>query len=232
MAVQKADRLQALPPYLFAQIDRKKRQAIAQGKDVIDLSIGDPDMATPSFIVQEMQDAVADPANHRYPFDEGIPEFRAAVAEWFEHRFDVALDPAKQILTLIGSKEGLAHLPLAVVNPGDVVLIPQPGYPVYQAASTFAGASISHMDLTEANNWLPDLDAISTEVLDKAKLMYINYPNNPTAAVAPLEFFERLVALAAKHDFLIAQDAAYTEVYFDARPPSILQAPGATDVAI
>jgi len=232
MPVQKADRLKALPPYLFVEIDRKKRQALAEGKDVINLGIGDPDQPTPSFIIEAMQRAVPDPANHRYPLDEGIPEFRAAAAEWLQHRFEVDLDPDKEILTLIGSKEGLAHLPLAVINPGDVVLVPQPAYPVYQAASIFAGATVHHMPLREETGWLVDLDAIPPEVLSKTKLMYLNYPNNPTAAVAPLSFFERAVALAKQHDFLIAQDAAYSELYFDDRPASILQVPGAKDVAV
>jgi len=232
MRLEQAERLKMLPPYLFVEIDRKKRQAIAEGKDIINLGIGDPDKPTPAFIIERMKQAVSDPANHRYPLDEGIPQFREAVAEWIEHRFGVRLDPRKEVLTLIGSKEGLAHLPLAVVNPGDVVLVPQPAYPVYQAASIFAGGQVHYMPLTEQNNWLPDLASIPEDVLKRTKLMYLNYPNNPTAAVAPLSFYEEVVSLARKYNFLIAQDAAYCEIYFEDRPCSILQVPGAMDVAV
>jgi len=232
MAFQRADRLNALPPYLFLEIDRKKRAALAAGVDVIDLGVGDPDKPTPGFVVEAMQRAVADPANHRYPFDTGVPEFRRQTAAWFAQRFGVELDWQTELITIIGSKEGLGHLPLAVLNPGDCALVPQPGYPVYSAATLFAGGMPFIMDLREERNWLPDLDAIPADIRRKARLMYLNYPNNPTAAVAPREFFEKAVAFARENDILIAQDAAYSELYYGRRPMSILQIPGAKDVAI
>jgi len=232
MAFQRADRLNALPPYLFLEIDRKKRAALAAGVDVIDLGVGDPDKPTPGFVVEAMQRAVADPANHRYPFDTGVPEFRRQTAAWFAQRFGVELDWQTELITIIGSKEGLGHLPLAVLNPGDCALVPQPGYPVYSAATLFAGGMPFIMDLREERNWLPDLDAVPADIRRKARLMYLNYPNNPTAAVAPREFFEKAVAFARENDILIAQDAAYSELYYGRRPMSILQIPGAKDVAI
>jgi len=232
MAFRKAERLEALPPYLFVQIDRKKREAIAAGKDVIDLGVGDPDRPTPKFIVERMARAIEDPSNHRYPFDQGVPAFRQQAAEWLASRYNVELDPQTELITTIGSKEAIGHLPLAVVNPGDYVLVPQPGYPVYQAATIFAGGVPYHMELREANEWLVDLDAIPQDVRRRAVLMFLNYPNNPTAAVAPLEFYERVVAFAREHDILVAQDAAYNEVFFEQRPPSILQVPGAKEVAV
>lgn len=232
MAFKRSDRLDALPPYLFLEIDHKRRAAVAAGKDVVDLGLGDPDKPTPNFIVKAMQQAVTDPANHRYPFDTGVPEFRRKTAEWFASRFGVQLDSQKELITIIGSKEGLGHLPLAILNPGDCALVPQPGYPVYQAATIIAGGTPFIMDLTEERSWLPDLDAIPPDICRKARLMYLNYPNNPTAAVAPPEFFEKVVAFAKKHDILIAQDAAYSELYYGQRPISILQIPGAKDVAI
>ncbi|MBN1491315.1 MAG: LL-diaminopimelate aminotransferase [Phycisphaerae bacterium] len=230
--MQRAARLDALPPYLFVEIDRRKRAAIEAGKDVINLGVGDPDRPTPGFIVERMQAAVADPKNHRYPFDEGVPAFRQEAARWFSQRFGVELDWRTEVLTLIGSKEGIGHLPLGVVNPGDYVLVPQPGYPVYQSATLLAGASPFVMDLTETRNWLPDLAAIPADVCKRASLMYLNYPNNPTAAIAPRTFYEEVVAFARQHKMLIAQDAAYSELYFDAKPISILEVPGARDVAI
>lgn len=234
MSFQRAKRLDELPPYLFIEIDRKKRAAIAAGKDVIDFGVGDPDRPTPKFIIDRTAQTIYDPRNHRYPYDAGYPEFKQAAANWFANRFGVRLDPSAQILTLIGSKEGLGHLPLAVINPGDVGLVPTPGYPVYHAATLFAGGSIHQMPLTEDRSFLPDLDAIPAAVLDRARLMFLNYPNNPTGAVAPLSFYEKAVALAQKHDFLICSDAPYSETYFDAsdRPPSIMQVPGAIDCSI
>lgn len=227
-----AERLKQLPPYLFVQIDQKKRQAIAQGKDIINLGVGDPDLPTPKFIIDRMAQAINDPANHRYPFELGVPEFRQQAANWMKIRFALDLDPQKNIITLIGTKEGIAHLPLAVVNPGDVVLVPQPGYPVYQSASMFAGADIHHMPLLEKNNYLPDLQAIPIQIRQRAKLMYLNYPNNPTSAVATEDFYRQAVKFAKEHQIVIAQDAAYIETYFDQRPISILNIPGALDIAI
>jgi len=232
MQIAVAERLNQLPPYLFVEIDKRKRQAIAQGRDIINLGVGDPDLPTPKFIIDRMAQAIYDPANHRYPFELGVPEFRRQAANWLSARFGLDLDAEKNIITLIGSKDGIAHLPLAVVNPGDVVLVPEPGYPVYQSASIFAGAQVHLMPLLQRNDYLPDLDAIGPDVAKRARLMYLNYPNNPTAAVATEQFYRRVVQFARQHEIIIAQDAAYIEVYFDQRPISILNTPGALDVAI
>ncbi len=234
MPFQRAERLDRLPPYLFIEIDRRKRAAIAAGKDVIDFGVGDPDRPTPAFIIDRMAEAICDPANHRYPHGAGVPEFKSTAAAWFERRFGVALDSETEVLSLIGTKEGLGHLPLAVVNPGDVALVPQPGYPVYESASIFAGGVPVAMPLTEERGFLPDLDGLAAETLDAAAVLFVNYPNNPTGAVAGPAFFERCVALARKHDFIVCSDAAYSELYFDKsdRPHSILEVPGAKDVAV
>lgn len=234
MSFKKASRLEALPPYLFIEIDHKKRAAIAAGKDVIDFGVGDPDRPTPKFIIDRMAEAIYDPANHPYPHDAGAPEFKTTAAAWFEQRFGVKVDPVKEMLALIGTKEGLGHLPLAVVNPGDRTLVPQPGYPVYQSASIFAGGRPYIMPLTEDNLFLPDLDAIPADVLQEASLLFVNYPNNPTGAVADLGLFERCVELARRHNFVVCSDAAYCEMYFDSgdRPHSVMEVPGAKDVAV
>jgi LL-diaminopimelate aminotransferase len=234
MPFKRAARLDLLPPYLFIEIDHKKKAAIAAGKDVIDFGVGDPDKPTPKFIIDRMAEAIYDPKNHTYPFDVGVLEYRQAIVEWMSRRFGVTVDAKGEVLTLIGCKEGLGHLPVAVVNPGDVVLVPTPAYPVYHAASLFAGGVPHLMPLTQEHAFLPDLDAIPADVLGKTALMYLNYPNNPTGAVAPLEFYEKCVRLAKKHDFIICSDAPYTELYFDDhdRPHSILEVPGAKDVAI
>ena len=233
MNIQPSQRVSALPPYLFAEVDRKKRELKAQGKDVIDLGVGDPDIPTPPFIIDALARGVADPENHRYALDAGMPSFRKTIASWFQARFGVKLDQDKEILPLIGSKEGIAHLPLALLNPGDVSLIPDPGYPVYHSASMFAGATTVRMPLLEANGFLPDLSQIDKQTLKKAKLLYINYPNNPTSAVAGRECFEELVSYAKQYEFVIAQDAAYSEIGFDGyKAPSILEVDGAKEVAI
>ena len=232
MGKWRANRLSELPPYLFSEIDRKKREAMADGRDVIDLGVGAPDSPTPTFIVDRMGSAVRDGANHRYAFGLGMRELRSAISAFFRRRFDVELDPVSEIITLLGSKEGVGHLPVGVIDPGDVVLVPAPGYPVYVSGTIFAGGVCHTMPLREENDWLPVFEDIPADVLRRAKLMWLNYPNNPTAACADLAFFEKAVAFAKKHDILIAQDAAYTEVYFDTPPPSILQVPGAKDIAI
>ncbi len=232
MPFEMSKRLQALPPYLFIEIDRKRRAAIAAGKDVINLGVGDPDRPTPEFIIKKMAQSIQEPKNHRYPFDEGVPEFRQEAAKFMKARFGVDIDWQTELITLIGSKEGIGHLPLAVVNPGDKVLVPQPGYPVYQAASIFAGGEPYHMPLTQANGFLPDLSAIPTDIARKASLMFLNYPNNPTAACATLDFFRQAVEFAKSHNIVIAQDAAYSELFFDQPPVSILQIPGARDLSI
>ncbi len=228
----RADRVLRLPPYLFIEIDRKKEEAVSAGRDIIDFGVGDPDCPTHAFIVDRMAEAVRDPANHRYPLGIGMPEFRRAAAGFFVARFGVPLDANTEVLAVLGSKEGLGHLPTAVVNPGDVVLVPEPGYPVYAGAALFAGGRYHVMPLREDNAWLPDLDAIPEDVRRRARLMFLNYPNNPTAACAPRSFFERAVDFAREHGILIAQDAAYSEVYFDDPPMSILQVDRAKDVCV
>lgn len=228
-----AERLKRLPPYLFAEIDRKKREVRARGVDVIDLGIGDPDLPTPPHIIHALQKAAEDPANHRYPSYEGMLAYRQAVADWYAKRFNVRLDPEQEVLTLIGSKEGTAHIPLAFVNPGDVVLVPDPGYPVYAAGTWFAGGDVHWMPLRREHGFLPDLDAIPAEVARRAKLMYLNYPNNPTAAVATRDFFGRVVAFARRHGILVCHDLMYSELKFDGfEPPSLLEVEGAREVGV
>jgi len=227
-----SDRLKALPPYLFAEIDRKKKAAIAAGRPVINLGIGDPDTPTPDFIIRAAQEAVADPATHQYALDRGDAGLRETIAEFFQNRFGVALDPDTEILPAQGSKETLSHLPLAVMNPGDVGLSPDPGYPVYNSSIEFAGGEVVRFPITQETAYLPDLDAFDSSDLRRARLIYLNYPNNPTAAAATRAFFEAVVAWAAEHEILIAQDAAYSEIYFEQPPISILEVPGARDLAV
>lgn len=228
-----AQRLSKLPPYLFAEIDRMKQEAIRRGMDIINLGIGDPDLPTPPHIIRRMQEAAADPRHHQYPSYEGMLSFRQAVADWYSKRFGVALDPETEVLSLIGSKEGIGHIPLAFVDPGGIVLIPDPGYPVYQAGTVFAEGVPYFMPLTRERSFLPDLDAIPSEVLKKARILFLNYPNNPTAAVAPRAFFVEAVAFARKHRLILCHDAAYSEMAYDGYlPESILAVEGAKDVAI
>ncbi len=231
--IEPADRIQTLPPYLFAAIDEMKKKAIARGMDIINLGIGDPDLPTPAPIIERMRQEVGNPKHHQYPSYEGMLTFREAVAKWYQRRFGVALTAATEVLTLIGSKEGIGHVPLALVNPGDLVLVPTPGYPVYPVAAGFAGASTYMMPLTKANHYIPDLAAIPSEVARKAKLMFLNYPNNPTSATAGKEFFRRVVSFAQEHKVIICHDAAYSEIYYDGRrPASFLEAEGAKDVGV
>lgn len=229
-----AARVQSLPPYLFVDIDRRKRAAIAAGKDVINLGVGDPDKPTHQYIIDRLKSAAENPANHRYPHDVGSMEYRRQIATFFERRYGVTLDAEREIITLIGSKEGIGHIALAVVNPGDVVLVPDPGYPVYASGTLFAGGQSFVMPLRESNGFLPDLGAIPSDIARKAVLMHINYPNNPTGAVAPRSFFEDVVRFARENELIVSQDAAYNEMYFDPadKAPSILEIPGAKDVAI
>ncbi len=228
-----SERLQKLPPYLFVELDRMKAEVQAQGVDVIDLGVGDPDLSTPSHIVEAALEAVKKPENHHYPSSVGMLAFRKAAASWFERRFGVKFDPEKEIVTLIGSKEGIAHFPLAFVNPGDVVLVPTPAYPVYHIGTLFAGGETYYLPLLPENHFLPDLEAIPEEVLKRAKILWLNYPNNPTAAVADKDFFARVIAFARQKGLIVAHDAAYTELYFDDfRPPSIFEVEGAREVAI
>jgi LL-diaminopimelate aminotransferase len=233
VSIGPAKRVKDLPPYLFATIDKMKEKAVARGVDLIDMSIGDPDIPTPNHIVESMRRAVKNPAHHRYPSYTGMLSFRKAVADWYKKRFNVSLNPKTEVLSLIGSKEGIGHMPLAFINPGDYVLMSSPGYPVYPVATLFAGGISHSMPLLEKNDYLPDLNAIPKYVLKKAKLMFINYPNNPTAACADKIFFKKLVNFAADNNILICHDAAYTEMYYDGEKPlSFLQIPGAKNVGI
>ncbi|KAF0144358.1 MAG: LL-diaminopimelate aminotransferase [Nitrospirae bacterium] len=233
ISVQLSDRVKNLPPYLFAAIDKMKQDALGKGVDLIDLSIGDPDIPTPEHIVDAMKKAVEKPVHHRYPSYEGMLSFRQAVAGWYKTRFNVSLNPANEVLSLIGSKEGIGHIPLAFVNPGDVVLVPSPGYPVYPVGTLFAGGESYIMPLKEENNFLPDLKIIPESVLKRAKLMYVNYPNNPTSATAPAGFYKEVIALAKKYNIIVCHDAAYSEVYYDnEKPMSFLELEGAKEVGV
>lgn len=228
-----SERLGGLPPYLFARIDELKAGKIAAGVDVIDLGIGDPDLPTPPHVVEALCDAARDPANHHYPSYIGMPEFRSAVAEWYRRRFGVVLDPGSEVISLMGSKDGIAHVPEAFVNPGDVVLVPDPGYPVYRTSTLFAEGQVRLMPLREERGFLPDLEAIPREAVARAKLIFLNYPNNPTAAIAPMEFFREVVEFAQEHGIVVVHDNAYSEITFDGySAPSFLQAKGAKEVGI
>jgi LL-diaminopimelate aminotransferase len=231
--IEKAQRLKKLPPYLFKEIDRKKEKVMSRGVDIIDLGVGDPDLPTPAHIIAAMKRAAEDPANHRYPSYSGMHDFKYAVTEWYRERFGVELDPLTQVVSLIGSKEGIAHFPLAFIDPGDVALVPSPAYPVYHIATLFAGGESHFMPLVDENDFLPDLDAVPAETAARAKVIFLNYPNNPTAAVADLEFFNRVVEFARRHNLAVCHDAAYTEMAFDGyRPPSFMAAEGAKEVGI
>jgi LL-diaminopimelate aminotransferase len=228
-----AERIKTLPPYLFAAIDEMKQQAIARGVDIINLGIGDPDLPTPEPILQRMQKAVTDPQHHQYPSSSGMLSFRTAVAGWYKRRFNVTVDPKSEVVTLIGSKEGIGHVPLAFIDPGDVVLVPSPGYPVYPVAASFAGGTAHEMPLLKRNGFLPDLDAIPPDVARNAKLMFLNSPNNPTSVIADTAFFARVIAFAKEHHVIVCHDAAYSEIFYDGhRPSSFLEAEGAMDVGI
>lgn len=232
--MQRAKRLDLIPPYLFAEIARLKAEAVAAGRDLIDLGIGDPDQPTPPAIIDKLYEAARDPATHRY--DEsaaGEPLFLEAAARWFEKRFGVALDPRTELMLLIGSKEGLAHLCWAYVDPGDVTLVPDPAYTVPKVNTLLAGGTPHPLPLTARNHWLPDLSAVPTDVAKQAKILFLNYPNNPTGAVATPEFFAEAVAFAREYEILLCQDCAYSEVGYNGyKALSILQTPGAKDVAI
>ncbi|MBF0516590.1 MAG: LL-diaminopimelate aminotransferase [Nitrospirae bacterium] len=228
-----AERVKHLPPYLFDKIDKLKKQARGKGVDLIDLSIGDPDIPTPVHIVEALKEAAHKPEHHRYPSYEGMPAYREAVARWYKQRFGVSLDAASEVLSLIGSKEGIGHLPLAYVNPGDVVLCPSPGYPVYAIGTMFAGGEVHLMPLLESNGYFPDFSAIPDDVLKRAKLMFLNYPNNPTSALCTEEQFKSAIDLAHKYNFIICHDAAYTEMYYNGKKPmSFLEIDGAKDVGV
>lgn len=227
-----SERLLKLPPYLFAEIDRQKKELRDNGVSFIDLSIGDPDVCAPQAVIDSLYAASKIKENQKYALDQGKLALRASISRWFLKRFGVALDENKEILPLIGSKEGLVHFPLAFVNKGDYVIIPSPGYPGYRGAAIFAGAKVYEMSLLEKNNFLPDLDKIPEAVRNKAKIIYVNYPNNPTSVVAPMEFLKKLVSFCVKYGIILAYDNAYSEIYFEEQPLSILQVDGAREIAI
>jgi len=228
-----AKRLDRLPRYLFVEISGKIAEKRAEGVDVINFAIGDPDLPTPSHIIEYMCEAAHDPASHRYPETAGLPQLREAIAGWYQRRFSVALDPNKEILPLIGSKEGIGHIVFVFIEPGDIALVPDPGYPVYARGTLLAGGESYFMPLRAENDFLPDFENIPKDIVRRAKLMWLNYPNNPTGATAELDFFEKAVYFARQHSLAICHDAAYTEVAFDGyKPPSFMQAAGAKEVGV
>jgi LL-diaminopimelate aminotransferase len=228
-----SSRLSKLPPYIFSILEEIKDEARARGANLIDLGMGNPDLATPQPVVEVIQAAVADPANHRYPTFKGKQVFREAIARWMDRRYQVSVDPNTEVLPLIGSKEGLAHLTLAYMEEGKSCLVPSPYYPVHGRAGWLTGGDVVYLNLTPENNYLPDLDAIPADVAERAVLFFVNYPNNPTAALADLAFYEKLVAFCKRYHIILVSDLAYGEICFDGyRPPSIFNVPGAKDVAI
>jgi len=231
--VKTARRIAALPPYLFAEIDRKVSERKAAGVDVISFGVGDPDLPTPGHIVEELARAAYDASTHQYPSYFGLPGFRQAIADFYARRFGVTLDPGTQVLPLIGSKEGIAHLPWAFVDPGDPVLVTEPGYPVYEVGTILAGGEPVHIPLRAEDGWFPRLETVDGAVADRAKILWLGYPANPTAAVASLEQLEQAVRFAADHEVLLAHDNAYSEITYDGFvAPSVLQVPGAVDTAV
>lgn len=231
--IEVAARIKTLPPYLFAAIDKMKQEAIARGVDIINLGIGDPDLPTPAPIIESLAKAAKDPKHHQYPSYEGMVTFRKAVAGWYKRRFNVTLDPANEVLTLIGSKEGIGHIHLAFVDPGDVVLVPSPGYPVYPVGTGFSGGVSHIMPLTKANGFLPDLNAVPKDVARKAKLMWLNSPNNPTSVIMTKDYFKRAIEFAQDNQIIICHDAAYSEIYYDGRrPASFMEVDGAKEVGV
>ncbi len=228
-----SQKLQSLPPYLFVEIDKAKRQARQAGRDIIDLGIGDPDQPTPDPVIKKLAEAAADPANHRYALDQGMPVLRQAIAGWYKQRFGIDFDPGTEVLPLIGSKEGIAHFPLAFLNPGDYSLVPDPCYPPYKGGTILAGGKPYLMPLLESNGFLPDLKKIPASVLKRSRIMYINYPNNPTSATADRAFYAQVVEFARKNNLIVVSDLAYSEMAYDGyRPPSFLEVEGARDVGI
>ncbi|NEQ96303.1 MAG: aspartate aminotransferase [Cyanothece sp. SIO2G6] len=231
--ISPADRLRALPPYVFARLDELKANARAEGLDLIDLGMGNPDGATPQPVVDAAIAALQDPANHGYPPFEGTANFRQAITSWYERRYSVKLDPDGEALPLLGSKEGLAHLAIAYINPGDLVLVPSPSYPAHFRGPLIASANIHQIILKPEQDWVIDLGSIPDDVADRAKVLYFNYPNNPTAATAPRDFFEDVVKFALKHEIMLVHDLCYAELAFDGyQPTSLLEIPGAKDLGV
>ena len=228
-----ASRIEKVPPYLFVEISRKIAEKKAQGIDVISFGIGDPDIPTPENVIEKLRETALDGPNHRYPETDGLPEFRQMVADWYQRRFGISVHPDRETLPLIGAKEGIGHAALCFIDPGDIALVPDPGYPVYSVGTWFAGGECHWMPLLEENGWMPDLDAIPEDVADKAKVIWLNYPNNPTGAIADADYFGKVVEFAKAHDIAVMHDASYSEVAFDGyRPISFLETPGAIDVGV
>ncbi|UCH42614.1 MAG: LL-diaminopimelate aminotransferase [Dehalococcoidales bacterium] len=228
-----AKRVENLPPYLFVEISKKIAQKRASGEDIISFAIGDPDTPTPAHIIEKLCQAAQDPVNHHYPESEGLPELRQAIADWYQKRFTVSLDPDTEVLPVIGAKEGIAHIPLCFIDPGDIVLVPDPGYPVYSIGTALAGGESHFLPLTDNYDFLPQYDSIPSDVLQKARLLWVNYPNNPTSAVADLGFFNKTVKFARQNDLAVCHDGPYTEVAFDGyQPVSFMQAEGAKEVGV
>ncbi|MCX8082052.1 MAG: LL-diaminopimelate aminotransferase [bacterium] len=225
-------RLQKLPPYLFAEIDRKKKKMISEGVDIIDFGIGDPDLPTPQNIIDAMKKGIENPSFHRYPLGKGTLLFRKAIADFYKKNYDVKLNPDEEITVLIGSKEGIAHFPWAFLNPGDISLVPEPGYPVYHIGTILAEGKPYFIPLKAENNFLPELDKIPESIIKKAKILFLNYPNNPTAAFAAKEFLIDTIKFCKKNELILVYDAAYSEIYFEKKPVSFLSLPGAKDIGI
>lgn len=226
-------RIESLPPYLFVQISEKIAEKKARGEEVISFGIGDPDLPTPSHIIERLRQVSRDLENHRYPESNGLPRFRQSIAGWYKRRFGVSLHPDKEVLPLIGSKEGIGHIAFCFIDPGDIALIPDPAYPVYSISTMFAGGESYFLPLIEEKGFLPDLEQIPPDVARKARVLWLNYPNNPTAATADLDFFQRVIGFARKYDLVVCHDAPYTEVAFDGyRPISFMEVPGAREVGI
>lgn len=233
MPIEVAQRLKKLPPYIFVEIDRLKNKAIAQGKDVVNFGIGDPDLPTPKPIVASLARAAKDPSTHQYPSGAGMLPLREAVADYYGRRFGVKLNPQTEVTSLIGSKEGVAGAAGAFINPGDTVAFPDPGYPVYHTGTLYAGGKSYRIYLNEENGYLPDLEKLPKSILSRIKLLWVNYPHSPSATVAPKSYLKKLVWLAKKNDFYICSDAAYADIYFDGKkPPSLLEIPGAKNVCV
>ena len=231
--MQLADRVEKVPPYLFVEISRKIAAKKSQGIKVISFGIGDPDLATPSSVIEELRNTSLDTPNHRYPETDGLPEFRKAVSEWYKKRFNVELHADNEVLPLIGAKEGIGHASLCFINPGDIALVPDPGYPVYSVGTWFAGGDCHWMNLKESEGWLPNLSEIPSDIAKKAKVMWLNYPNNPTGAIATKEYFQEVIDFAKSYDIAVMHDACYTEVAYDNyKPISFLEVEGAKDVGL
>jgi LL-diaminopimelate aminotransferase len=228
-----AKRIENLKPYLFVEINKKIAEKKAKGEEVISFAIGDPDIPTPSHIIDSLCQAARDPVNHRYPESEGLPELRESIASWYKKRFNVDLDPTTEVLPLIGSKEGIGHIAFCVIDAGDIALVPDPAYPVYAIGTQLAGGRPYYLSLKESNGFLPSLDGIGNDILQKTRVLWINYPNNPTGAIAGLDFFNRVVEFAGKHNILVCHDGPYSEVAFDGyQPVSFMQASGAKEVGV